>query len=171
MNPGVEGSRLPLSRFSGSACKIKQSLRPGWERARPDHSRIAMRTSRARQAALLLGLGLGAFFEGTLFHPVAGPFYLVAWVVTVSGVLLLWWTVRGPGPLPSGRAFIGNYLFGWGLFNMVDGLLRHDLANEWPVFATGVGFVFLGFVLSRMRDEHIIERRSGYDRRSDSPVR
>jgi uncharacterized membrane protein len=130
-----------------------------------------MRTMRARQAALLLGLGLGAFFEGMLFHPVAGLFYMVAWVVTVSGVLLLWYAMRGPGPLPSGRAFTGNYLFGWGLFNMVEGLLRHDLANEWLVFATGIGFVFLGFVLSSMRDEHIVERRSGFDRRSDSPVR
>jgi hypothetical protein len=39
------------------------------------------------------------------------------------------------------------------------------------VFATGLGFLLLGFLLSRMRDEHLIERRSGYERRSDSPVR
>lgn len=130
-----------------------------------------MRTTRARHAALLLGLGLGAFFEGMLFHPVAGFFYMVAWVVTVCGVLLLWFSVRGPGRLPSGRVFTGNYLIGWGLFNVVEGLLRHDLATEWLVFATGVGFVFLGLVVSRMREEHIIERRSGYDRRSGSPVR
>jgi len=130
-----------------------------------------MRTTRARHAALLLGLGLGAFFEGMLFHPVAGLFYMGAWVVIVCGVLLLWFSVRGPGPLPSGRVFTGNYLVGWGIFNIVEGLLRHDLRAEWLVFATGVGFVFLGLVVSRMRDEHMIERRSGYDRRSGSPVR
>ena len=130
-----------------------------------------MRTTRARQAALLLGLGLGALFEGILLHPLSGFFYMVAWALPVSGVLLLWYAVRGPGPLPSGRVFTGHYLLGWGIFNNVEGLLRHNLANEWLVFATGVGFVVLGAVVSRMGDDHLIERRSGYDRRSGSPVR
>ena len=62
-------------------------------------------------------------------------------------------------------------LAGWGVFNMLEGVLRHDLAHEWLVFATGLGFVLLGVILSRMRDGHLIERRSGYERRSDSPVR
>ena len=126
---------------------------------------------RARQAALLLGVGLGAFFEGILLHRVAGVFYMVAWLLCVGGVLLLWLSVRGPGPLPSTRAFVGYFLVGWGVFNMVEGLLRHDLANEWLVFATGVGFVLVGVIVSRLRDVHIIERRSGDDRRSGSPIR
>jgi len=130
-----------------------------------------MRSTRARQAALLLGLGLGAFFEGILLHRVSGVFYMVAWALCVGGVLLLWFSVRGPGRLPSTRVFIGHFLVGWGVFNMVEGLARHDLAREWLVFATGVGFVLVGVIVSRMRDEHIIERRSGYDRRSGSPVR
>jgi uncharacterized membrane protein len=130
-----------------------------------------MRATRARQAALLLGFGLGAFFEGILLHRVAGVFYMVAWALCVGGVLLLWLSLRGPGRLPSTRAFIGHFLVGWGFFNMVEGLARHDLATEWLVFATGVGFVLVGVIVSRMRDEHIIERRSGYDRRSGSPVR
>ena len=53
---------------------------------------------------------------------------------------------------------------------LIEGL-RHDLADEWLVFASGLGFMLLGVIVSRMRDEHIIERRSGYERRSDSPVR
>jgi uncharacterized membrane protein len=130
-----------------------------------------MRTTRARQAALLLGFGLGAFFEGILLHPVATLFYMALWVVTVAGVLLLWLAMRGPGPLPPSRSFVAHFLVGWGIFNMFDGVLRHDLRDEWLVFATGLGFVLLGFILSRMRDEHIIERRSGYERRSGSPVR
>jgi len=130
-----------------------------------------MRTARARQAGLLLGFGLGAFFEAILLHPIAGFLYLIMWVLTVAGVMLLWWSVRGPGPLPSTRSFIGHFLVGWGLFNMLEGVLRHDLGDEWLVFATGLGFVLLGIVVSRMRDEHIIERRSGVERRSGSPVR
>jgi uncharacterized membrane protein len=130
-----------------------------------------MRTTRAKQAALLLGLGLGAFFEGILMHPLGGALYMAMWVVCTAGVALLWTAVRGPGPLPSGRGFVGFFLIGWGVLNMLEGLLRHDLAKDWLVFASGLGFVLLGTLLSRMRDEHLIERRSGYDRRSDSPVR
>ena len=130
-----------------------------------------MRTTHAKQAALLLGVGLGAFFEGILMHPVTGVFYLLFWAVTVGGVLLLWSSVRGPGPLPSGRVFTACFVVGWGAFNMMDGLARHDLAREWLVFATGLGFALLGGILFYTRTEPIIERRSGYDRRSASPVR
>jgi hypothetical protein len=54
---------------------------------------------------------------------------------------------------------------------MLEGLLYHELGKEWLVFASGLGFVLLGGLVSRIRDEHLIERRSGADRRSGSPVR
>lgn len=130
-----------------------------------------MRTNRARQAALLLGFGLGAFFEGILLHPLAGFFYMVAWALTLGGVLLLWSAVRGPGPLPSGRSFVATFLIGWGVFNMAEGVARHDIFEEWLIFATGLGFVLLGGILIWTRVEQVIERRSGNDRRSGSPVR
>ena len=120
---------------------------------------------------MLLGLGLGAFFEGVLMHPIGGAFYMAMWAVSVGGIALLWTAVRGPGPLLSGRGFVGFFLIGWGVFNMLEGLLRHDLAKEWLIFASGLGFALLGGLVSRMRDEHLIERRSGSDRRSGSPVR
>lgn len=130
-----------------------------------------MRNTRAQYAALLLGLGLGAFLEGILLHTAAGLFYMVAWALTVAGVVVLWSAVRGPGRLPSGRAFTGSFVIGWGLFNIVEALVRHDLAADWLLFGTGVGFVLLGVVLIRMRDVSFIERRSGADRRSASPLR
>jgi uncharacterized membrane protein len=130
-----------------------------------------MRTSRARNAALLLGLGLGAFFEGILLHPIAGLFYMLAWAVTLGGVLLLWSSVRGPGPLPSGRDFTGHLLVGWGIFNMIECLVRHDLAQDWLIFAAGAGFALVGVALALSRGEAMLERRAGYDRRSASPLR
>jgi uncharacterized membrane protein len=131
-----------------------------------------MRTTRAIHAALLLGLGLGAFFEGILLHPVAGFLYMAIWAATLGGVVLLWSTVRGPGPLPSGRVFVGSFVIGWGLFNMVDAIARHDLRDEWLIFGVGLGFALLGGILLWTRPEpHLIERRSGQDRRSGSPVR
>lgn len=130
-----------------------------------------MRTTRASQAALLLGFGLGAFFEGILLHNIVGFLYLAAWVMTVGGVVLLWSTVRGPGRLPSGRAFVGTYAIGWGAFNMIEAAARHDLLRDWLLFATGVGFVLLGFILRHMQEPTFIDRRSGFDRRSASPLR
>jgi uncharacterized membrane protein len=131
-----------------------------------------MRTTRARHAALLLGFGLGAFFEGILLHPIAGFFYFAVWAMTLGGVLMLWTAVRGPGPLPAGRVFVGYFVIGWGIFNMLEGLARHNLRDEWLIFATGMGFVLLGVILIWTRSEPLIEqRRSGYDRRSGSPVR
>jgi uncharacterized membrane protein len=130
-----------------------------------------MRTTRAIQAALLLGFGLGAFFEGSLLHGVTGFFYLGAWAVCVAGVVLLWSAIRGPGPLPSGRTFVGGYLMGWGVFNIVEALVRHDISRDWLLFGTGVGFVLLGAVLRRLQEHSFIERRSGFDRRSASPLR
>jgi uncharacterized membrane protein len=131
-----------------------------------------MRTTRAIQAALLLGVGLSAFFEGILLHPVTGFIYLAAWAITVGGVVLLWAAMRGPGPLPSGRVFVGNFVIGWGVFDMLDAVARHDLGQEWLIFATGLGFALLGAILLWTRPEpHLVERRSGADRRSGSPVR
>lgn len=130
-----------------------------------------MRGTRVRYAAFLLGVGLGAFFEGILLHPIAGFFYFVAWALTLGGVLLLWSAVRGPGPLPSGRTFVASFLIGWGVFNMLECVARHDLAGEWLIFATGMGFVLLGGILIWTSVDTVIERRSGYDRRSASPLR
>jgi len=119
----------------------------------------------------MLGVGLGAFFEGILLHPLAGFFYFVVWALTLGGVLLLWSAVRGPGPLPSGRTFVASLLIGWGVFNMLECVARHDIVDEWLIFATGLGFVLLGGILIWTRIETVIERRSGYDRRSASPLR
>jgi uncharacterized membrane protein len=130
-----------------------------------------MRSTRASQAALLLGFGLGAFFEGILLHHMVGFLYLFPWVIAVCGVLLLWMAVRGPGPLPSGRAFVGSYVVGWGGFNIVEALARHSLTQDWLLFGTGIGFVVLGVILRRMQEPSFLERRSGFDRRSASPLR
>ena len=130
-----------------------------------------MRGNKIRTAGLLLGFGLGAFLEGILMHPMVGTFYIFIWAMTVGGVLTLWSAVRGPGPLPSGREFVACGLIGWGVFNTLEGVVSHNLRSDWLVFATGALFVLLGAMLLWMREEHFIDRRSGYDRRSDSPVR
>ncbi|HVJ11892.1 MAG TPA: DUF2243 domain-containing protein, partial [Burkholderiales bacterium] len=83
-----------------------------------------MDNQRARNAALLLGVGLGGFIDGIVLHQIAhwhqmlssvmppdsmqamqhnmvadGWFHLAMWVVTLAGVLLLRSAVRGSGPI------------------------------------------------------------------------
>ena len=130
-----------------------------------------MRTTKATQAALLLGFGLGAFFEGILLHVVTGFTYFAIWIITLSGALLLWTAIRGPGPLPTGGAFVGTGLIGWGAFNMLEALARHNVLDDWLLFASGLGLALLGAGLRRMQEHSFIERRSGFDRRSASPLR
>jgi len=91
---------------------------------------------------LLLGIGLGGFVDGILIHQILGWHHMVSsrtsdlrlntvadglfhagtWVAVLVGVL---WLARGPRP-PL-RALVGLLLAGWGLFNLVEGLIDHHL--------------------------------------------
>jgi uncharacterized membrane protein len=103
-------------------------------------------------AGTILGIGLGGFFDGILFHQVLqvhnmltgrlpkttianieinmfwdGLFHAVTWLATVAGLFLLWNAVRRSDvPLPTG-ALVGSMLFGWGLFNLVEGIIDHQI--------------------------------------------
>lgn len=167
-----------------------------------------MRHTRARTAALLLGVGLGGFLDGIVLHQIAhwhqmlsarvppetieamkrnmsadGWFHLATWLVTLAGVLVLRSAVRGAGPLPSLRGFFGDFLLGWGAFNLVEGIVDHhllelhhvrDLPAHVPMYdwlfllLGGVGLIVLGVVLREPLPPSAAveaERRSGADRR------
>jgi uncharacterized membrane protein len=99
--------------------------------------------------SLMLGLGLGGFIDGILFHQILqwhhmvtsagfpatsvsnlefntlldGLFHAATWVLTVGGLFLVWiGAQRGQW---SFRPFIGALLMGFGLFNLVEGSLSH----------------------------------------------
>jgi uncharacterized membrane protein len=146
-------------------------------------------------AGTVLGIGLGGFFDGILFHQILqlhgmltarfpkttipnleinmfwdGMFHAVTWMATVAGLFLLWHAVRRPGVLLDTGAFVGSLLFGWGLFNLVEGLIDHQLlgihhvienaANHWPAdlafLASGVILLAIGGFL--MRPARALER-------------
>ena len=115
-----------------------------------------------------------------------GWFHLFTWLVTLAGVIVLWGALRGPGPLPRGRSLAGWALIGWGAFNLVEGIVNHlvlglhhvrDLPEHVPAYdwlfllIGGIGFIAVGYVVKAAKDEALIERRSGVDRRSASPLR
>jgi uncharacterized membrane protein len=107
--------------------------------------------SKAVLPTVLLGIGLGGFFDGIVMHQILqwhhmlsahtppdtlanlqlntladGLFHAATWVCTSIGVLLLWAAVRGGASLGWSR-LIGGLLAGWGGFNVAEGLIDHQI--------------------------------------------
>jgi uncharacterized membrane protein len=103
-------------------------------------------------AGLLLGVGLGAFVDGIVFHQLLqwhnmlssripptsmeamrenmfwdGAFHLFAWLMVVAGVATLWQVAQQEKPLPPTLVFVGLLIIGWGFFNLVEGTINHLL--------------------------------------------
>jgi uncharacterized membrane protein len=106
-----------------------------------------------RNAGILLGLGLGGFFDGIVLHQLLqwhhmvssvdrfspetvpglrintladGLFHAVTYIFTVLGVALLWRALHAGGGITA-RPLIGFALLGWGLFHVVEGVVDHLL--------------------------------------------
>jgi uncharacterized membrane protein len=103
--------------------------------------------------AVLLGLGLGGFFDGIVLHQILqwhhmgtsagfppdsvenlklntlwdGLFHAATWLMTVAGVFLLWHSARRPHVRWPGKLLLGGVVLGWGLFNTVEGIVDHHL--------------------------------------------
>jgi uncharacterized membrane protein len=103
-------------------------------------------------AAMVLGIGLGGFADGILLHQVLqwhemlsnkvpvtdlmgksvnmfwdGVFHFFCLVVVLIGVILSWKLLRRPDTNRSGKLLAGGMLCGWGLFNVVEGIIDHHL--------------------------------------------
>ena len=104
-------------------------------------------------AGVLLGVGLGGFFDGILFHQILqwhhllssagyppdsvpnlrvntlwdGLFHASTYVFTLLGLAILWRRARRTHVHWSGRMLTGTLLVGWGLFNVIEGIVDHHL--------------------------------------------
>lgn len=104
-------------------------------------------------AGVLLGLGLGGFFDGIVLHQVLqwhhllssagyppnsvhnlrvntlwdGLFHASTYFFTALGLALLWRAARRTHVRWSGNLLAGTLLLGWGLFNVVEGSIDHHI--------------------------------------------
>jgi uncharacterized membrane protein len=92
-----------------------------------------------------------------------GLFHALTWVVTVIGLFTLWGAARDRDALPSTKSFVGSLILGWGLFNLVEGLIDHQLlgihhVREVPNYLAydltflavgGVLFILVGWAMQR----------------------
>jgi uncharacterized membrane protein len=111
-----------------------------------------LRRSPLIAAGILLGAGLGGFVDGIVLHQILqwhnmlsaqlppdtlvrakvnmywdGMFHAAVWVMTAVGLRLLWVATGRPDVPRSGRTLWGGLLLGWGLFNVVEGIIDHIL--------------------------------------------
>lgn len=135
-----------------------------------------MRAKKVRNAALLIGVGLGALLDVILFERVlhwrvpaatASWFPVAAWLMCLAGVFLQWSALRGPGPLPSSRSFGSYLLFGWAAFNVFEA----GVERSWLLAAAGVGLAVAAAILRVLPPFTGPDRRSGYERRAASVLR
>jgi uncharacterized membrane protein len=104
-------------------------------------------------AGILFGLGLGGFFDGIVLHHVLqwhhmltsagyppdsvhnlevnvmwdGIFHASTYVFTALGLWILWRYSRKNHIHWSGKLLPGGMLMGWGIFNLAEGLIDHQL--------------------------------------------
>ena len=104
-------------------------------------------------AGILLGLGLGGFFDGIVLHQVLqwhhiltsagypadsvdnlrintlwdGLFHSSTYIFVAIGLALLWRAARRTHVRWSGRMLTGTLLMGWGIFNVVEGIIDHHI--------------------------------------------
>jgi len=138
-------------------------------------------------AGTLLGIGLGGFVDGILFHQILqlhsmlsakypqdvlvnvkismvwdGLFHALTWVTTVIGLAALWHAGKVRDCPWSGKALWGSMFLGWGIFNVVEGIIDHHILGihhvierlglsiyDYIFLASGVVFIILGMMLIR----------------------
>lgn len=130
-------------------------------------------------AGIFLGLGFGGLFDGILLHQILqwhhmlssvrpattvreaelnmvwdGFFDAGTYILTLIGVILLWRAGKRDDIPWSANAFFGSLLLGAGVFNLVEGLIDHQILGIHHVkpgpneLAWDISFLAIGAILA-----------------------
>lgn len=150
------------------------------ERGRIDpRSRTRAHAASLTAPGIVLGLGLGGFIDGIVLHQILqwhnmlsstdrwpattmegmeanmradGLFHLATWILVAVGLTMLWNALRNGAP-GSGQALVGWMLAGWGIFNVIEGVVDHLILGIHHVNEGGneaawdIGFLVFGLLL------------------------
>ncbi len=147
--------------------------------ARNAHTGADGRRPPPRNSGLLFGLGLGGFVDGIVLHQILqwhhmvssraptdtvaglevntladGFFHLATWLLVVAASITTITAWRQGRLAPNFSFHFGLVLTGWGVFNVVDGLIDHHLLGLHHVrddlggpLSWDIGFLVLGVAL------------------------
>lgn len=146
-------------------------------------------------AGFLLGVGMGGFVDGILFHQILqlhhmlsniifpdtlakadinmfwdGLFDAFNWIMTLIGIMLLWKAIKNESVPKLTKVLIGSMMTGFGTFNLVEGIIDHQILQlhhvvqlapypaqlfwDLAYLASGVVLLFLGYYLIRLALKH-----------------
>jgi len=152
-------------------------------------------------AGVLMGIGMGGFIDGILFHQIFqlhsmlsaklpqttvvnieismawdGLFHAFTWLTTAVSIIMLWNAVKRPEVPWSGKALIGAQLAGWGIFNLVEGIIDHHVLQihhvverlglsvyDYMFLASGVLFISIGLFLIRAVQRTPLSMKQSWD--------
>lgn len=148
-------------------------------------------------SAMVLGIGLGGFIDGIVLHQILqwhemisnkmppatlvaksvnmfwdGVFHAFCLIVVLIGIVLLWKMLWRRDIDRSGNLLGGGLLLGWGLFNIVEGVIDHHLlqlhnvreitdnvaAWNWGFLGISIAMLIAGYALVNKRGK-IIQRQ------------
>lgn len=136
-------------------------------------------------AGTLLGIGMGGFVDGILFHQILqlhsmlsaklpptsvvnmeitmvwdGLFHALTWMTTAIAIALLWNAGKQKNVPWSGWTLFGAQLLGWGIFNLVEGIIDHHILGihhvverlglsiyDYIFLASGGFFIIIGLLI------------------------
>jgi uncharacterized membrane protein len=154
--------------------------------------------------SLLMGIGFGGLIDGIVLHQVLqwhhmltdegccpastiggledntladGFFHLGTWIAVMAGTLVSLRAWQRGELAPPWRSHFGGLLFGWGLFNLVEGLIDHQILGihhvrddlgaplGWDLgfLGFGVALMLLGWTLIGSGRARIGNRAEGAD--------
>ncbi len=130
-------------------------------------------------AGIVLGISQAGFFDGIVFHQLLqwhhmftsiksdttiaglelntigdGLFHAFNWLMSLLGIFLLWRAGKRQDVPWSAQAFLGSLLIGGGAFNMVEGIIDHQILGIHHVkpgpneLAYDIGFLAIGMLFA-----------------------
>lgn len=173
-----------LSYFSAKKYRANVNANPNKQLLTP----VPLTTS-----AMVLGIGIGGFVDGIVLHQILqwhemisakmpptsvvaksvnmfwdGVFHAFCLIVVVIGIVLLWKLLRRNDIDRSGNLLSGGIILGWGLFNIVEGIIDHHLLklhnvrevtsniNIWNFGFLGISLAMLFVGYSLVNKENIV---------------
>lgn len=144
-------------------------------------------------AGVVMGMGIGGFIDGILFHQILqlhgmvsnklsidtfvgkavnmfwdGIFHALTLIAVIIGFALLVRLLKRRDINPSPKLALGGAIAGWGIFNLVEGIIHHQIiklhnVNEYSLqpevwnysfLASGIILIVLGYLLIYHRDHY-----------------